>query len=655
MSEPTTNMFTEPEMERTLNKEYILRDRDGLLISLTVARIEGPKSNQILGNTLLNKGYKNGVNFIEVATDDGRANATAPTFENVPIGTFSSAPTLTQINSALGLTEKQYCRVMGTGLFYCRDVDAAGLTATVSAASGSNAYVVNGTATATGTWELLGEFRAISHMAPSTLEAASRVASVAALPTTAELDTSSPPSSGAPTEFYAVVANDGVYRIARKVTSSGSWSSPVYASDWTGAEWRKLTHAAPFSDTPHVASRADLATFPLPPFSEDLYQTAFAIVDDEDSLYVATSVYAEWDPWACIEPARCSFRASGFFTVHSRPQGIYLKAPWVQGIACYRTLDEAAAELNNLDLALVDHTSDGLFFMVHDKGKSRLLNPYRLSHSSYWSRDAFQQTVQGPGHIRMRVVGGEPYLLVDLLPLWVGEVRGDVGTCMAVCDVGRDPMLTPGEVENGALYFGGVARTLAVEKELMAKPGRSDGDVVVPTVDSYMVPEPVNTSFTYNGTEQSLSWRFPCPAAVSIGGSVSATNAGTYTATFTTTDGKPWLDGTTGGKSVQWTIAKVSCAASLDKTTLTLAVGESATVTVTHDSDGEVGINCYADWYADGNYSTSATNGCADGSVSGNVLTITGRNVGRAAFFVRIKQGTNYMAQTLELAVTVTE
>ncbi len=58
----------------------------------------------------------------------------------------------------------------------------------------------------------------------------------------------------------------------------------------------------------------------------------------------------------------------------------------------------------------------------------------------------------------------------------------------------------------------------------------------------------------YNGQPQSPTWADYDPAKLTIGGTTSATNMGTYTATFTPTSNYEWYDGTTTAKSVQWTI-----------------------------------------------------------------------------------------------------
>lgn len=65
-------------------------------------------------------------------------------------------------------------------------------------------------------------------------------------------------------------------------------------------------------------------------------------------------------------------------------------------------------------------------------------------------------------------------------------------------------------------------------------------------------------SLTYTGSAQSPSWNSYDSAAMTIGGTTTGTNAGTYTATFTPKDGYQWFDGTTEAKSVTWSIGRAS-------------------------------------------------------------------------------------------------
>lgn len=67
-------------------------------------------------------------------------------------------------------------------------------------------------------------------------------------------------------------------------------------------------------------------------------------------------------------------------------------------------------------------------------------------------------------------------------------------------------------------------------------------------------------SLTYTGSKQSPSWNGYDPATLTLGGTTEATEAGTYTATFTPKDDYQWSDGTKEAKSVQWSIGRANIA-----------------------------------------------------------------------------------------------
>lgn len=478
MSDTTTNMFTEPEMERTLNKDYILRDYDDLLIAFTVARIEGPRANQMVGNTYKRSGYEPGVNYVEAATAGDLASLPlAKRFDNVETSNGWSGPNvrIDQVfDSATAFPDFiQFCRIKDTDSFYVGHVgdgawDFSGLTLTPGRRDGGGwlHLNINGTATHTATWELLGDYRALCWIDPDALATATRVSSVADLPTDADAIAALPKDSYQRSDVrFAVVANDGVYRT--ETGSDGIWGA-----------WRKMAYTAPYSATPHVATFAGLASI-APPDSPAVNEGQAAIVDDEGLLYTRSyagrydsathSTIVGWSSWQCYEAARCDFRASGFFTVHNRARNIYLRLPWTLENGCYRTIDKAAQELNSLDLALVDHTADGLCFMLRDKAAnpkrkgSMLLNPWQLSNTRT------NYTITGQCFTRLQNFGGDTsYLVVDMRPTWATAMGGghfdDYKASVS-------PSLTPGDAKGGCVYLPGIARTLIVEKELMARQG----------------------------------------------------------------------------------------------------------------------------------------------------------------------------------------
>lgn len=63
---------------------------------------------------------------------------------------------------------------------------------------------------------------------------------------------------------------------------------------------------------------------------------------------------------------------------------------------------------------------------------------------------------------------------------------------------------------------------------------------------------------TYTGAAQSPTWNNYDAGRMTIGGTTSATDVGTYSATFTPVNGVVWSDGSSSAKTVSWTISKAS-------------------------------------------------------------------------------------------------
>lgn len=68
------------------------------------------------------------------------------------------------------------------------------------------------------------------------------------------------------------------------------------------------------------------------------------------------------------------------------------------------------------------------------------------------------------------------------------------------------------------------------------------------------------SALVFDGTVQSPTWDDYDPTELTIGGTISATEAGTYTATFTPTANYQWSDTTITAKSVTWEISSATVA-----------------------------------------------------------------------------------------------
>ena len=139
-------------------------------------------------------------------------------------------------------------------------------------------------------------------------------------------------------------------------------------------------------------------------------------------------------------------------------------------------------------------------------------------------------------------------------------------------------------------------------------------------------------TLTYSGAAQSPSWSNYDTAKMTIGGTTSGTNAGSYNATFTPSSNYKWSDGSTGAKTVAWSIGQAAGTLTLDKSTLSL------------DDDTTTGV-ITATRAGDGAISASSSNtSVATVSVSGNKITVTAKANGTATITVKVAAGTNHNA-----------
>lgn len=154
------------------------------------------------------------------------------------------------------------------------------------------------------------------------------------------------------------------------------------------------------------------------------------------------------------------------------------------------------------------------------------------------------------------------------------------------------------------------------------------------TVNKKTIPAVPSQSgaLTYNGSSQSPTWSGYSATELTIGGTTSGTNAGSYTATFTPKANYRWADGTTTAKSVSWSIGKAAGSLDISPTSMTLdTTTKSKTITVTRSGDGAISA-------------TSSNTAAATVSVSGNTVTVTGKASGSATITVSVAEGTNHTA-----------
>lgn len=162
------------------------------------------------------------------------------------------------------------------------------------------------------------------------------------------------------------------------------------------------------------------------------------------------------------------------------------------------------------------------------------------------------------------------------------------------------------------------------------------------TVNRKSVAKPTwKSNLTYTGSAQSVSsasyWNNYNTSYMTIGGTTSATNAGTYIATFTPGSNYRWADGTTTAINVNWTINKATGSLSVSPTTVAINgnnYSSGVAVTITRAGDGAI------------SYSPTSISGLTL-SLNGNTLTIKGNGstpVSATTITIKVAAGTNYTA-----------
>ncbi|MBQ8619055.1 MAG: hypothetical protein IJ418_16285 [Clostridia bacterium] len=141
-------------------------------------------------------------------------------------------------------------------------------------------------------------------------------------------------------------------------------------------------------------------------------------------------------------------------------------------------------------------------------------------------------------------------------------------------------------------------------------------------------------TLTYDGNAKTPSWSNYDTAKMTLDGTTTGTNAGSYIATFTPTTNYRWADGSTTAKEVTWTIAKAAGTLTLSESAVTLnSDNTSKTVTVTRSGSGTISVE-------------SSDTSVATVSLSGNTITIRSVNdtTGTATITVKVAASDNYNA-----------
>lgn len=168
--------------------------------------------------------------------------------------------------------------------------------------------------------------------------------------------------------------------------------------------------------------------------------------------------------------------------------------------------------------------------------------------------------------------------------------------------------------------------------------------VTVSRIKVSAVPTQSGT-LTYNGASQSPTLSGYDATKMTLSGTQSATNAGSYTMQASLKDDKyEWPDGTTTAKTVNWSIDKKAGSFTKDKTSIQITTSKkSDTITITREGTGAIS--------ASSNNTQVATT-----SVRGNVVTVTGVKSGNCVITINVAADTNHTApasQTVNVSVSL--
>lgn len=153
------------------------------------------------------------------------------------------------------------------------------------------------------------------------------------------------------------------------------------------------------------------------------------------------------------------------------------------------------------------------------------------------------------------------------------------------------------------------------------------------------VPKQIGT-LTYTGSAQSPSWSSYDASKMTMGGTTSGTNAGSYTTTFALNNGFKWADGTTGTKSVIWKIGKATGSVRFSKDSLSIDKNSTTdTLDVTRTGTGAI-------------TATSSDTSVATVTVNGTKVTVTKVGDGTATITIKVAADANYKEASKTCSVT---
>ena len=278
---------------------------------------------------------------------------------------------------------------------------------------------------------------------------------------------------------------------------------------------------------------------------------------------------------------------------------------------------------------------------VNEHNLDQTAHPYLLNQIGTCVEAA--QTAQDAANAALDAVSGIVYT-INVLPSQNGTLTYNGQAQSPSWNAYNPDALTLGGVTTGT-NAGTYTATFTPKGRYKWADGTQTAKEVTWTINAATMTIPTQSnSLTYTGSAQSPTWNNYDSGKMTLGGTTSGTNAGSYNATFTPKTNYKWADGSTGAKTVAWSIAKAAGSLSLNKTSIKLTAAKTTdTITVTRAGDGKI-------------TATSSAPTVASVSVSGSVVTVTAKAKGSATITVSVGAGTNHTApanKTCSVEVTL--
>ena len=278
---------------------------------------------------------------------------------------------------------------------------------------------------------------------------------------------------------------------------------------------------------------------------------------------------------------------------------------------------------------------------VSEHNLDQTAHPYLLNQIGTCVEAA--QNAQDAANAALDAVSGIVYT-INILPSQNGTLTYNGQAQSPSWNAYNPDALTLGGVTTGT-NAGTYTATFTPKGKYKWADGTQTAKEVTWTISAATMTIPTQSnSLTYTGSAQSPTWNNYDSGKMTLGGTTSGTNAGSYNATFTPKTNYKWADGSTGAKTVAWSIAKAAGSLSLNKTSIKLTAAKTTdTITVTRAGNGTI---------------TAASNAptVASVSVSGGVVTVTAKGKGSVTITVSVAAGTNHTApanKTCSVEVTL--